>query len=76
MPVAQFGPPCNKHWVGASCKPLKVSPLQSIARRYGAPIVVLSLLKRAEKQPRECLLGQEFEKAVTYINGKARSCVA
>lgn len=44
--------------------------LQGIFARYGAPVVVLSLLKRVEKRPRECLLGLEFEKAVNHINKK------
>ena len=46
--------------------------LQGIFARYGAPVVVLSLLKTVEKRPRECLLGQEFGKAVQHINNKVQ----
>ena len=44
--------------------------VQSVFNRYGPPIVVLSLLKRIEKQPRECLLGLEFERAINHMRKK------
>lgn len=43
---------------------------QSVFKRYGPPVVVLSLLKRIEKQPRECLLGLEFERAINHMRKK------
>jgi hypothetical protein len=50
--------------------PERNSSLQSLFQRYGRPIIVLSLLKRVEKQPRETLLGKEFENAINHINRK------
>ncbi|KAL3882137.1 hypothetical protein ACJMK2_028508 [Sinanodonta woodiana] len=37
-------------------------------RRYGAPIIVLSLVKRREKRRHESILCDEFKSAVTYLN--------
>ncbi|KAI9257294.1 SacI homology domain-containing protein [Phascolomyces articulosus] len=36
--------------------------------RYGAPIIVLNLIKQKESHKRESILGGEFEQAITYLN--------
>lgn len=36
--------------------------------RYGAPIIVLDLVKQSEKRKRECLVGAEFKEAVHVLN--------
>ncbi|RIB02962.1 SacI homology domain-containing protein [Gigaspora rosea] len=36
-------------------------------KRYGAPIIVLNLIKTKEKNPRESLLGDEFGDAMDYL---------
>ena len=44
--------------------------------RYGNPIVVLNLVKRNEKRPREMWLGREFEAAIEYANKQVSiSCI-
>lgn len=40
----------------------------SLMRRYGAPIVVLNLIKQQEKRPRESKLSAEFDAAMLYLN--------
>ncbi|GMH22028.1 hypothetical protein Nepgr_023871 [Nepenthes gracilis] len=42
---------------------------QNLVARYGNPIIVLNLIKKQEKKPRESILHAEFVKAVAYING-------
>ena len=42
--------------------------LQDVSARYGHPVVVLNLVKSAEKRPRETILRKEFAIAVAYIN--------
>ena len=37
--------------------------------RYSSPICVLNLVKQREKRPRESVVGQDFSRAVEYING-------
>ncbi|KXS17766.1 hypothetical protein M427DRAFT_96707 [Gonapodya prolifera JEL478] len=37
-------------------------------KRYGAPIIVLNLVKSKEKTPRESILLNEFTACVTYLN--------
>ena len=41
---------------------------QDLKHRYGNPLVVLNLVKRSEKRPREMWLGREFEAAIEYAN--------
>ena len=41
---------------------------EKMFRRYGAPCVVLNLVKHIEKVPRENILRKEFLQAVTYLN--------
>ncbi|CAG8553035.1 6267_t:CDS:10, partial [Acaulospora morrowiae] len=36
-------------------------------KRYGAPIIVLNLIKTKEKNPRESILGDEFAEAMKYL---------
>ncbi|CAG8636589.1 13566_t:CDS:10, partial [Dentiscutata heterogama] len=36
-------------------------------KRYGAPIIVLNLIKTKEKNPRESILGDEFADAMKYL---------
>ena len=42
-----------------------------LRRRYGAPVVVLDLVKQRanERVPRESLLGDEYARAVAVVNG-------
>lgn len=47
---------------------------QDLKHRYGNPLVVLNLVKRNEKRPREMWLGREFEAAIEYAN-KQVSCL-
>lgn len=42
--------------------------LQDLADRYGKPLIVLNLVKGAEKRPRESILQSEFANAIAYIN--------
>jgi hypothetical protein len=37
-------------------------------RRYGGPIAVLNLVKKKEKVARERLIGDEFGRAVAFLN--------
>jgi hypothetical protein len=37
-------------------------------RRYGAPIIVLDLVKQHEKRPRESIVGREFRQAIEVLN--------
>ncbi|CAB4378561.1 unnamed protein product [Rhizophagus irregularis] len=37
-------------------------------KRYGAPIIVLNLIKTKEKTPREGILGDEFSETMTYLS--------
>ncbi|XP_039033926.1 phosphoinositide phosphatase SAC2-like isoform X2 [Hibiscus syriacus] len=41
---------------------------ENLARRYGNPIIILNLIKRCEKKPRETILRTEFAKAIRSIN--------
>ncbi|KAG0179411.1 phosphatidylinositol-3,5-bisphosphate 5-phosphatase [Apophysomyces sp. BC1021] len=36
--------------------------------RYGAPVIVLNLIKQKEKTKRESILGKEFAEAIDYLN--------
>lgn len=36
--------------------------------RYGAPIMILNLIKKREPQPRESKLGEEYAACVNYLN--------
>ena len=47
---------------------LAYARLQDLADRYGKPLIVLNLVKGAEKRPRESILQSEFANAVSYIN--------
>lgn len=42
--------------------------MQDLSARYGHPVVVLNLVKSAEKRPRETILRKEFAISVAYIN--------
>ena len=42
--------------------------VQDLADRYGKPLIVLNLVKGAEKRPRESILQSEFANAISYIN--------
>ncbi|CAG8608140.1 3388_t:CDS:2, partial [Funneliformis caledonium] len=37
-------------------------------KRYGAPIIVLNLIKTKEKNPREGILGDEFSETMAYLS--------
>ena len=39
-----------------------------LVARYGKPLVVLNLVKSAEKHARETLLRREYERAIQYLN--------
>ncbi|GAB4841940.1 hypothetical protein Ancab_011897 [Ancistrocladus abbreviatus] len=41
---------------------------QNLVARYGNPIILLNLIKKLEKKPRESILHAEFSKAVAFIN--------
>ncbi|GAB4849993.1 hypothetical protein Ancab_029292 [Ancistrocladus abbreviatus] len=41
---------------------------QNLVARYGNPIIILNLIKKQEKKPRESILHAEFVKAVAFIN--------
>ncbi|KAF2297363.1 hypothetical protein GH714_021926 [Hevea brasiliensis] len=41
---------------------------EDLVKRYGNPIIVLSLIKTVEKRPREMMLRREFANAVGYLN--------
>lgn len=43
-----------------------------LARRYGEPLVCLSLIKKREKKPKEQLLGSEYGLAVAHLNDEVR----
>ena len=49
-----------------------VLPDQDLAVRYGEPVIVLNLVKGAEKRPRESILQQELAAAIAYINKSVR----
>ncbi|KAI9141587.1 SacI homology domain-containing protein [Paraphysoderma sedebokerense] len=40
----------------------------SLFQRYGAPVIILNLIKNKEKTKRESILGDEFAQAVEYLN--------
>ena len=40
----------------------------ALMRRYGAPVIVLNLIKQQEKRPRESKLSLEFDAAMAYLN--------
>ncbi|XP_067951044.1 polyphosphoinositide phosphatase-like [Watersipora subatra] len=41
---------------------------RNLLRRYGAPVIILSLVKRRERRRRESVLWDELVKTVTYLN--------
>ncbi|KAG5538020.1 hypothetical protein RHGRI_025193 [Rhododendron griersonianum] len=41
---------------------------ENLVKRYGNPIIVLSLIKTREKKPRESILRAEFANAIAFIN--------
>ncbi|XP_021749994.1 phosphoinositide phosphatase SAC3-like [Chenopodium quinoa] len=41
---------------------------ENLTKRYGNPIIILNLIKTAEKRPRESILRQEFANAIEFIN--------
>ncbi|KAI7860657.1 SacI homology domain-containing protein [Circinella umbellata] len=41
---------------------------ENVFSRYGAPVIVLNLIKQKESHKRESILGSEFEQAITYLN--------
>ncbi|TYH16833.1 hypothetical protein ES288_A05G146800v1 [Gossypium darwinii] len=41
---------------------------EDLVRRYGNPIIILNLIKRCEKKPRESILRAEFANAIRFIN--------
>ncbi|XP_022715351.1 phosphoinositide phosphatase SAC2-like isoform X6 [Durio zibethinus] len=41
---------------------------ENLVRRYGNPIIILNLIKRWEKKPRETILRAEFANAIRFIN--------
>ncbi|KAK8988751.1 hypothetical protein V6N11_030128 [Hibiscus sabdariffa] len=41
---------------------------ENLVMRYGNPIIILNLIKRSEKKPRETILRAEFAKAIRFIN--------
>ncbi len=49
--------------------------VQDLSARYGKPIIVLNLVKSAEKRPRESILQAELARAVAYINKGVRAFV-
>lgn len=45
-----------------------IQHMQDLFGRYGAPVVLLNLIKHQEKKPREIVLGERFKAAVETIN--------
>lgn len=41
---------------------------ENLFKRYGAPCIVLNLIKQKEKTKRESILGKEFSEAISYLN--------
>ncbi|XP_020090227.1 phosphoinositide phosphatase SAC3-like [Ananas comosus] len=41
---------------------------ENLVNRYGNPIIILNLIKRHEKRPRESLLHREFDRAIKFLN--------
>ncbi|XP_015902276.1 phosphoinositide phosphatase SAC2 isoform X2 [Ziziphus jujuba] len=41
---------------------------ENLFKRYGTPIIILNLIKRREKKPRETILHREFTNAISFIN--------
>ncbi|XP_072971517.1 phosphoinositide phosphatase SAC3-like [Typha angustifolia] len=41
---------------------------ENLVNRYGNPIIILNLIKRRERKPRESILHTEFDKAIKFIN--------
>ncbi|KAK6264332.1 hypothetical protein QUC31_012468 [Theobroma cacao] len=41
---------------------------ENLVRRYGNPIIILNLIKRCEKKPRETILRAEFANAIRFLN--------
>ncbi|KAF5302795.1 hypothetical protein FQA39_LY01975, partial [Lamprigera yunnana] len=39
-----------------------------LLKRYGAPLIILNLVKKHEKKPQEKLLSEELESAIKYLN--------
>lgn len=50
--------------------------VQDLSARYGKPIIVLNLVKSAEKRPRESILQAELARAVAYINKGVRAALS
>lgn len=41
---------------------------RDLFQRYGAPTVILNLVKVEEKHPRETILGKAFKNAIDFLN--------
>ncbi|MBA0839904.1 hypothetical protein Goarm_005594, partial [Gossypium armourianum] len=41
---------------------------ENLVRRYGNPIIILNLIKRCEKKPRETILRAEFANSIRFLN--------
>ena len=41
---------------------------EDLFARYGAPVVVMNLVKSQERQPRETILRKEFSRAISFLN--------
>ncbi|CAG8525767.1 16366_t:CDS:10 [Cetraspora pellucida] len=48
--------------------PIASLHFDNMFKRYGAPIIVLNLIKTKEKNPRESILGDELADAMSYLN--------
>lgn len=46
---------------------------RDLRQRYGGPLVVLNLVKSAEKRPRETILRRELHSAINYLNQNVRA---
>lgn len=43
---------------------------EDLFQRYGAPIVVVDLVKQSEKKEREVIVGNEYRHAIDYLNNQ------
>ncbi|KAH9597202.1 protein of unknown function DUF547 [Trypanosoma melophagium] len=46
---------------------------QELIEDYGAPVIIVNLLRQREKRPRESILGNEYRKAVATLMGYTRN---
>lgn len=53
--------------VDPSCRAIRRHFL-SVFKRYGAPVLVLNLIKHHESHPREIIVGKELYRAMSFIN--------